>query len=81
MKSSGQCPKCKSNDVVSNNNGRDYGHRSAIVISTFSSALLTSYICLNCGLIEEYLAEKVMKDQTKMDKIRAKWAKHLPGNH
>ena len=81
MKHTGQCPKCKSHDIVSNKNGMHYGHRSAIVISAFASAQLSSYICLNCGLIEEYLSEKVMQNPTKMDKIRMKWGKYLHGNH
>jgi len=80
MKKTGQCPKCKSTDVVTNEDMTKHGERSVIMISAFKNIRVSNYICLNCGLIEEHIAQKSMQDSGKMDKIRANWKKYLP-NH
>jgi len=78
MKKSGQCPKCNSTEVYTNEKAKGHGHRSILMVSIFSSAQINAYICLNCGFMEEYLAPQTMSNPSKMEKIRSKWSKNYP---
>lgn len=67
----GTCPKCGSQAVYS---GVDVlmkggGHGSnSIPITSFTSARLDNYVCVECGFVESYIA-----DREKLDKIIEKW--------
>ncbi len=75
MKSSGQCPKCKSNEIHVSTVVlpiRSLVYLNSIPISGnvvlgSSPAPLHSYICTSCGYVEQYVATK-----TKLREIAAK---------
>jgi predicted nucleic-acid-binding Zn-ribbon protein len=75
MKHKGVCPKCASGDILTNYNGLQQGHRSFIGISIFSTIQVATYICMQCGFVEEYLSDSGMKNTSKMERLRAKWKK------
>ncbi len=68
---SGQCPKCGSKAVYS---GADIPLKSgpfssnAIPIGLTSMAALDNYVCVDCGLVESYVADEYM-----LKKIARKW--------
>ena len=78
MQKTGQCPKCKSSDIFTDEGMSKYGERTFIMISAFKNVRVSNYICMSCGLIEEYIAEKSKLDAGKMAKIMANWKKHIP---
>lgn len=67
----GKCPKCGSVDVFV---ARDLPLKSgpfgsnAIPISLTSMAALDNYVCVDCGLVERYVA-----DEEKLREIAKKW--------
>ncbi len=75
MKNSGKCPKCSSSDLVTNSNRTKQGYRTIISISAWYTVQVATYICMQCGYIEEYVAEDSMKKPSKMDQLRARWKK------
>jgi predicted nucleic-acid-binding Zn-ribbon protein len=69
----GQCPKCGSKEVYS---GADIPLKSGpftsntIPISLTSMAALDNYVCVDCGLVESYIA-----DSSKLEEIAKNWGK------
>ncbi|MGW8195023.1 MAG: hypothetical protein ACWGOX_12240 [Desulforhopalus sp.] len=71
---SGQCPKCGSKKVYS---GANVPLKSGpfisnvIPVSLTSVAALDNYVCVDCGLVESYIAESAkLKDIVKnWDKV------------
>ncbi len=67
----GICPKCGSKAVYS---GVDVlmkggGHGSnTIPITSWTMARLDNYVCVDCGFVESYIA-----DREKLEKIIEKW--------
>ncbi|HSO18540.1 MAG TPA: hypothetical protein VLT88_03720 [Desulfosarcina sp.] len=67
----GKCPKCGSENIYF---AEDLPLKSgpfgsnAIPVSLTSMAALDNYVCINCGLVESYVAEKYM-----LEKIAKKW--------
>lgn len=68
----GRCPKCGSNKVYSAADlplkGGPFGSNS-IPVSLTSMAPLDNYVCVDCGLLESYVA-----DQDKLAEIARKWS-------
>jgi predicted nucleic-acid-binding Zn-ribbon protein len=72
----GRCPKCETSNVymkhkgvMSGGGGAPVGH-TFIDVSSFSSAHFDSYVCTNCGYVENYVS-----DTGKLGKIAEKWDK------
>jgi predicted nucleic-acid-binding Zn-ribbon protein len=67
----GRCPKCGSDKVYSATDlplkGGPFASNS-IPISLTSMASLDNYVCVDCGLVESYVA-----DQDKLEEIARKW--------
>ncbi len=67
----GKCPKCGSANIYS---AEDLPLKSgpfgsnAIPISLTSMAALDNYVCVDCGLVESYVADEYM-----LKKISKKW--------
>ena len=74
----GKCPICNSSNVYKCKRGIDWGSKSQwIEIWTEESESRTnlwvefdSYVCVDCGYFETYIAE-----QNALNEIRAKWIK------
>jgi predicted nucleic-acid-binding Zn-ribbon protein len=69
----GQCPKCGSGEVYSGANiplksGPFAGN--AIPITLTSMAALDNYVCVECGLVESYIA-----DSSKLKEVTGHWVK------
>lgn len=68
----GRCPKCGSNKVYSATDlplkGGPFGSNS-IPVSLTSMAPLDNYVCVDCGLVESYVADK-----DKLAEITRKWS-------
>lgn len=73
MKKTGICPKCNSTEVYYEMLKRS--QRNPIFISTFGIVRFDLYACVDCGYIEEYIADEFARDKDKMDIIRSKWNK------
>jgi predicted nucleic-acid-binding Zn-ribbon protein len=70
---SGRCPKCGSTEVHAGTRiaakGGVYGSNTIPLGSLgFSSAALDNYVCVTCGYVESYVA-----DRWKLEKIARKW--------
>lgn len=72
---SGICPKCASNEVYSDNYATKRGERMIIPITGFKRFFLDSYICINCGYVEEWIPEKELKDAKMIEKVKENWVK------
>jgi predicted nucleic-acid-binding Zn-ribbon protein len=72
----GQCPKCGSKAVYS---GADIPLKSgpfssnAIPIGLTSMAALDNYVCVDCGLVESYIADK-----SKLAEVARRWERVEP---
>jgi predicted nucleic-acid-binding Zn-ribbon protein len=68
----GQCPKCDSHEVFSNTN-RKFPALNTLTIGsgTFGNryAYLDTYVCANCGYVENYVAK-----QEDLNHIKQEWA-------
>ncbi len=74
MKSSSRCRKCGSYDII-NIRGLEagYGIGDNIKSGLISQAIVSKYLCCNCGYIEEWLddlstVEKIRQYQQKCNK-------------
>jgi len=70
---SGTCPKCGSNEVYTDRDLLKRGERMQLVISSWKTIFLDTYICLTCGYFEEHIPEKDLKDEKLIGKIRETW--------
>lgn len=67
----GKCPRCGSAEIYS---GEELFlkagpfNSNAIPISMTSVAAMDNYVCVDCGLVERYVAE-----DRKLSEIRKKW--------
>ncbi|WP_291727104.1 hypothetical protein [Bernardetia sp.] len=77
MKKTGVCPKCGSLDVYNNSNQRAELRRVLQIKNPKAifgrGSFLVSYICLNCGYVEDYLTEKDL--EKRRDIIKNTWTK------
>ncbi len=68
----GKCPKCGSEKIFSAVDmplkGGPFGSNS-IPVSLTSMAALDNYVCVDCGLVERYVADK-----EKLEEIARRWA-------
>lgn len=69
---SGQCPICGSNEIYTDKGTLKRGERMLFVISNWKALYIDSYICINCGHFEEYIADKDFNESAKQ-KIRDQW--------
>lgn len=67
----GTCPKCGSDKIYTADDlplkGGPFGSNS-IPVSLMSMASLDNYVCADCGLVEQYVA-----DEDKRKEIVRKW--------
>ena len=75
MKNSNKCPKCNHSEIYTDASFGNRHSRSAIGISNWSRIRVEVYICMNCGLIEEFVATSDLSDSKKMEKIKKNWKK------
>ncbi|KJS28838.1 MAG: hypothetical protein VR64_22675 [Desulfatitalea sp. BRH_c12] len=68
----GQCPKCGSKKIYFADDlplkGGPFGSNT-IPVSLTSMAPLDNYVCVDCGLVESYVADK-----DKLAEITRKWS-------
>jgi len=73
----GECPKCGGKEIYS---GANVPLKSgpfasnAIPIGLTSMAALDNYVCVECGLVESYIA-----DNAKLEDVAKHWDKVEPG--
>ena len=72
---SGKCPVCGSDEVYTDNTSVKRGERMIIPVTGWSRLFLDIYICTNCGYFKEFIAEKDLKDEKKITKIKEHWKK------
>jgi hypothetical protein len=75
----GKCPKCGSLRIYCASNlplkAGPFGS-NAIPVSLTSMAPLDNYVCVDCGLVERYIADK-----EKLQEIARKWSQvQAPAN-
>jgi predicted nucleic-acid-binding Zn-ribbon protein len=67
----GKCPKCGSSNIYAAGDlplkGGPFGS-NCIPVSLMSMAPLDNYVCVDCGLVESYVADK-----DKLEEIARKW--------
>ena len=70
---SGTCPKCGSNEVYTDREALKRGERMQLVISSWKSIFLDSYICLTCGYFEEHVPEDELRNEKLIEKVKENW--------
>lgn len=70
---SGICPKCSSHEVWCKTN---LGHRSALLVTMFTSLRLMDYVCTDCGYVESYIRSGDLEEVKQT--IRAKYSRVKP---
>ena len=76
MRKTGICPKCNASEIYTNSKEKPRGERSSIPLSAWASYLtVTTYICLECGFVEEYITPNDLLNEKKIEKIRTTWRK------
>ncbi len=74
MKTTKKCPKCQSNEIYTNID-EQHGYRTKLGIDGWKSFSIDSYVCMQCGYLEEYLSDEDFKDQKKKAKLMEHWTK------
>lgn len=70
----GRCPHCHSDEIIWVPSSAADGHnRSGIQVGAFRSVSFARLICLDCGMVREWVDNR--KD---LDLLRRKYGKHLP---
>jgi C4-type Zn-finger protein len=69
----GTCPVCGSNEVYTDRTSVKRGERMIIPITGWSRIFLDVYVCISCGYFKEFIPEKVLKDEKKIEKIKSNW--------
>lgn len=77
MKKTGKCPKCESEKIYTDCGQMKRGERCSVAISSWKQLILDTYLCTECGYIEEYVRAEDLKDETKSKKIVESWQKHF----
>ncbi len=77
MKNIGICPKCNSLEIYNNSN-QSFNRRKILQIvnptKIFDRGVaLNSYICLECGYVEDYVSQKDLEKRREI--IRYRWKK------
>lgn len=75
MKESKCCPKCNGTEIYTDRGLAKRGDRTSIAISSWSKLFLDTYVCLECGYLEEYVEDEYLKDPKKMAKAKENWRK------
>ncbi len=68
-----KCPKCNSEEVYTDTIYTKSSERMILPVSGFTRIYFDIYVCINCGYFEEYVADKDLKDEKKIDKIKKNW--------
>jgi len=74
MKNTGKYPKCLATEIYSDKDQDKRGDRSVIPVSTWKSLIADTYLCLNCGYVEEYIRDQDIK--TKNELVKTNWKKY-----
>lgn len=75
MKESGKCPQCGASEIYTDANMPSRGDRCSIPIDLWTGFYVHTYVCINCGYFEEYMIDKDLQNEKKMNKIRETWKK------
>ncbi|MBX7094899.1 MAG: hypothetical protein K1X56_09265 [Flavobacteriales bacterium] len=75
MKKSGICPKCGSQNILTNKGVSKRGERSSMAVSSFTSLFIEVYMCTDCGFFEEYIDEADLRNPKKLEKLNAEFKK------
>jgi len=75
---SGTCPKCGANEVYTTSGGPKRGERVSLAVTSFGFYLLDTYLCMNCGHIEEYISDEDLKDDKMTQKVKENLKKVNP---
>ena len=73
MKTSKSCPKCQKSEIYTNQGLTKRGDRAILPLSSFGRLFITTYICAECGYIEEYVENEELNNEKKMIKLRKNW--------
>ena len=73
MKKTGRCPKCDSDNILTNEGQSKAGDRVSIPVTGWRSMHFAQYICMQCGFLEEYLSRDDLAEEKVQTKLAEKW--------
>lgn len=73
---SGICPKCQSEEVYVLR--QRFSNKTYVPIEWLAQFQLERYVCLSCGMSEEYMIAKDLENSEKLARIRSKFPKVTP---
>jgi predicted nucleic-acid-binding Zn-ribbon protein len=75
MKKSKICPKCESDQVFTNEDKSKRGERANLPVTNWRNFSISTYACMDCGYIEEYLSKADLQDTNTIEKLKDNWEK------
>lgn len=70
MKTTQQCPKCQSKEIYTDAGLTKRGDRCSIPVTSWTKLFVDTYVCLNCGFIEEYVTGSELQNEKNLSKVR-----------
>ena len=71
----GKCPKCGSAEIYTDKDYTKSSERMTIPVIAWKRIFFDIYVCTNCGYFEEFIADKDIKDDDVITKIKKNWKK------
>lgn len=75
MKQTGICPKCEGQEIYTDADCTKRGDRASIGFSSWKKYFIDTYICMNCGFIEEYVEKEDLLNEKKFQELKLNWKK------
>lgn len=75
MKQTHTCPKCQGTELYTDSGKLKRGERCSLPVTSWTHVFVDIYICLKCGLVEEYNTDKELNNVEKMNKIKSEFKK------
>ena len=72
MRDSKQCPKCNGTEIFTDEGIAKRGDRVALGVDSWTRIFIATYVCLDCGYVDEYIDKESM-DEKRKEKIRKNW--------
>lgn len=76
MKENKCCPKCQGKEIYTDAGLPKGGDRCFLPVSNWSKIFIDTYICANCGYIEEYAKPSDLNNEKVLRKLRENWKIH-----
>jgi len=76
MKEHKYCPKCQGTEIYTDAGLTKRGDRCSLPVSSWTKLFVDTYLCANCGYIEEYVTSGELRDEKALSKLRENWKRH-----